>query len=121
MTHPLHAEALKIAETLRESRLKEVQFASEFAQAQYKFSVTKARVERNLIKKVKNEKSLESTAEARERILILARDADPDFLAQLKQVDEIQLRLETARAEVLSLRDKLSVFLTSMRSDKSSE
>lgn len=83
MSHPLHAEALKITETLQETRLKEVQLASELAQAQYKLSVIKARVERSLIKRVKNEKFLESTAEARERILILARDADPNFVAQL--------------------------------------
>lgn len=121
MTHPLYIEATKTTEILQETRLKEVQLASEFAQAQYKLSVIKARVERTLIKRVKEEKDLGPSMESRERVFVLARDADPDFVAQLKQVNEIQLRLETARAEVLSLRDKLNVFLTSMRSEKSSD
>ncbi len=121
MTHPLYVEATKTTEILQETRLKEVQLASEFAQAQYKLSVIKARVERTLIKRVKEEKDLGHSVESRERVFVLARDADPDFVAQLKHVSEIQLRLELARAEILSLRDKLNVLLTSMRVESLSE
>ena len=52
MTHPLYREATKTTEILQETRLKEVQLASEFAQAQYILYVIKAKVERILIKKV---------------------------------------------------------------------
>jgi hypothetical protein len=112
----LYPDAVEIADRLKEARLQVVQLSAEVAEAEYDLAVTKARVERDLIKKVGDEKRLGPTSESRERVFTLARDADEEYLAQLKRHSEAGIRMEQARVEVQSLRDRLDIVLTAMRS-----
>jgi hypothetical protein len=113
--HPLYADAIEVADRLKEARLQVIGISSELTQAGYDLAVAKARVERGLIKKAGDEKRLGPTTESRERVFTLARDADEAYLAELKRYNEVKVRLEQAKVEVASLRDRLNVMLTAMR------
>ena len=113
--HPLYAEAMEVADRLKEARLQVTHVTSELAQAAYDLAVGKARVERGLIKKVGNEKRLGPTSESRERVFILARDADEEYLARLKRHNEVKVRLGQVKVEVASLGDRLTIILTAMK------
>ena len=115
--HPLYEETIKVSESLREARLEVADLSMGLAQAEYDLRVVKARVERSLIKKVGDEKRLGPTVDARERVFTLARDADEEYLTQLKRHDEVQVKLERAKVEVSALCDKLNVMLTAMKAD----
>ena len=115
--HPLYNEAMAIAESLRETRLRAAQLAAELGRAEYDLRVVQARVERALIKRVGGEKNLAPTADGRARIFVLALDADADYATGRKRVDELSLRLAQDKAEGQSQSDRLSVMLAAMRAD----
>jgi hypothetical protein len=112
--HPLYASAMEVCEKLRETRLQAVELSSELAQAEYDLQLTKAKVERALIKQVKGEKALGPTVEDRARIFTLALDADKDFQSRLNRRNETELKLERVKAETASMQDKLRVMLAVM-------
>jgi hypothetical protein len=112
---PLRVEAMQVADRLREARLQVTDATSEFVQAAYDLAVAKARVERGLIKKVGHEKALGPTTESRERVFILARDADEQYVARLKRHNEVTVRLDQAKVEEALLGDRLKIMLTAMR------
>jgi hypothetical protein len=113
--HPLYEEALKLADRLKAARLEVASLTSELATVEYNLAVAKAKVERALIKQVGDEKRLGPTAESRERVFTLARDADQDYKAQAKRQIDTQARLERAKIEVAALRYQLTIILTAMR------
>jgi hypothetical protein len=117
--HPLYGEAIAVAEKLKEARLQVVLLSSELAEAEYGLAVVQARAERGLIKKVGGEKKLGPTVESRERVFTLARDADEEYRAQLERHGQVKMKLERAKAEAASLRDRLNVMLAAMRAEES--
>lgn len=119
--HLLYAEAMEVTDRLKEARLQVVHLSAEFAQAAYDLAVSKARVERALVKKVGDEKRLGPTTESRERVFTLARDADEGYLDQRKRHNEAKTRLDQAKAEVASLRERLEVLLTVMKASGQGE
>ena len=116
--HPLYAEGMKISEKLGNLATRGVSLSSEISQIEYELRVTKAKVERALIKQVGGEKKLGPTTEDRERIFTLALDADKSYKEQLKHRNEVELNLEQTKAEITSLRTKLNVILAAMRVDE---
>jgi hypothetical protein len=108
--------AMATAGELKEKRLQAAKLTMDLADAEYRLSVTRARVERALIKRVKGEKALGPTSEDRNRIFTLALDADPDYQIQLKDGARLRLELEGAKAEMCFLQDKLRIMLAAMRS-----
>ena len=116
--HPLYQEAIEVAERLKQARSQVIRLSSELAEAGYALTVAKARVERALIKKVGDERKLAPSAESRERIFTLARDADDDYLARAKAHAEAKARLDEAELEVTALREKLDIMLTAMKADE---
>lgn len=115
--HPLYADGIKIAEKLGELNTRVVYLSMELSQIEYGLRVTKAKVERSLIKQVGGEKKLGPTTEDRERIFTLALDADQSYKEQLKHRNEVELNLEQAKAEIASLRAKLNVIIAAMRAE----
>jgi hypothetical protein len=113
--HPLHSVANETVDRLKVVRLEAARLSAELVQAEYDLRLAQARVERGLIKKAGGEKSLGPTVEDRARIFVLALDADEGYRACLKRRDELALKLEEAKAEAASLRDRLSVVLATMR------
>jgi len=113
--HPLYSTAMETTDKLREVRLQVASLSMDLSQAEYNLQLMRAKVERGLIKKVKGEKALGPTVEDRARIFTLALDADADYQGQLKRRNEVELKLEQAKAELASLRDKLSVLLVAMK------
>jgi hypothetical protein len=113
--HPLYTAATEVVDRLRAARLEVVHLSADLAQAEYDLRLDQARVERGLIKRVDGEKALAPTAKDRDRIFTLALDADPDYGKQLGRCNALKMRLEEARVEVASLRDKLSVMLAAMK------
>ncbi len=113
--HPLYTAAMETTDKLREARLQVASLTMELSQAGHALQLIQAKVERSLIKQVKGEKALGPTVEDRARIFTLALDANPDYQAQLKRHDEIELKLEQAKVESAFLRDKLSVMLAAMK------
>lgn len=111
----LYEEALDLAERIKAARLAVVDLSTVLAQAEYDLSVNKARVERALIKQVGDEKRLGSTVDARERVFVLARDADDAFNEQRKRRDAASADLERAKIEATALRDRLTIILTAMK------
>jgi len=103
--HPLYTAATEVVDRLRAARLEVVHLSADLAQAEYDLKLAQARIERGLIKRVDGEKALAPTAKDRDRIFTLALDADPDYG---------KMRVDEARAEVASLRDKLNVMLAAM-------
>ncbi|MEA3459772.1 MAG: hypothetical protein U9R11_03710 [Chloroflexota bacterium] len=118
--HPLYAAASEIADKLKAARLQVVHLSSELSQAGYDLRVVKAKVERGLIKKVGGEKALGPTVESRARIFTLALEADENYKAQVKRRNAIKLKLEEAKVEVASLRDKLNMMLAAMKAAEDS-
>lgn len=112
---PIYEAANEIVERLRLARLEVVHLSAELAQAEYDLRLAQARVERGLIKKVGGEKALGPTAEDRARVFTLALDADEEYQARLKGRNALALKLEEAKVEVATLRDRLSVLLAVMR------
>ncbi len=113
--HTLYETAREKTDLLKEARLQVVHLSSELSQTEYDLHLSKAQVERGLIKKVGGEKALGPTVESRTRIFTLAVDADENYKAQLKRRNAIELKLEEAKVEVATLRDKLNLMLTAMR------
>ncbi len=117
MNDKLYEGAIVLSEQLKIARLEVLGRKLELRQAQYDLNVAKAKVERALIKKVGNEKKLSSTAEGRERIFVLARDADETYRARLARYNEVYERLERAKIEAQLLQDKLNVILAVLRGE----
>ena len=113
--HPLYAAAIEVVERLEDARQRVVHLAAELAQAEYELRVRKARVERDLIKKVGGERALAPTAEDRARVFTLALDADAEYREKLQRWREVSSALEEAKVEVAALRDRLNVMLAAMR------
>lgn len=115
MTHPLYRAADEIVDQLRAVRHEVARLSAQLREAEYALCLAQARVERGLIRKVGSEKALAPTFEDRQRIFVLALDADEEYRARLKERNEIALRLEEAKIEVTYLREKLSAMLAAMR------
>ena len=113
--HSLYAAAMEVVERLEKARQRVVHLAADLARAEYDLRVRKARVERELIKKVGGERALAPTAEDRARVFTLALDADAEYREKFQRWQEIKLALEEAKVEVAALRDRLSVMLAVMR------
>ncbi len=113
--HPLYTSAMETAHALRDVRLEVAGLSMELSQTEYHLQVVRAKVERGLIKQARSEKALGPTVEDRTRVFTLALDADAEYQRQWKRCNEVQLKLEQARAESLSLREKLSVMLAAMQ------
>lgn len=116
--HPLYEDSLKLIEQLKAARLAVARLAGELAKAEYELTLTAAKVEREWIKRVGDDKKLGATVEARERVFILARDADENYKAQLNRQWEIKAKLDEAKVEASALQDKLSVTLAAMRASE---
>ncbi|MDY6823678.1 MAG: hypothetical protein SWH68_07790 [Thermodesulfobacteriota bacterium] len=113
--HALYEPALELAAKLKDARLQAASLSQELLETEYQLKVTKAAVERELIKKVKNEKALGHTLEDRTRIFTRALDADTNYQALRKKQAELSLKVEEAKIEVSYLRDKLSITLAAMK------
>ncbi len=111
----LYQEALETAERIKEVRLKIVELSKRLSEIDYALAVARARVERELIRKVGNEKELAPTAADRERIFILARDADSDVVALQKQRDEVLFSIEREKAELSYLREVMDIMKIAMQ------
>ena len=118
--NPLYSDAIEVADRLKEARLNVVRISSDVVQAEYDVTLAQARVERGLVKKVGDEKKLGLTTESRERVFTLARDADEQYLTQLRRYNEVKIRLEQAKVEVSALNDRLNIMLTAMKTNEDS-
>ena len=115
--HPLYTTAMETTNALRDIRLQVASLSMELSQAEYHLQVVRAKVERGLIKQARSEKALGPTVEDRTRIFTLALDADAEYQRQWKRCHDVGLKLEQAKAESASLRDKLSVLLAAMQAN----
>ena len=113
--HPLFDESMKITEKLSELNIRIVDLSMKLSQIDYELRVTKAKVERALIKQVGGEKKLGPTTDDRERVFTLALDADQNYKELLKNRNEVKYSLEKAKAEITSNREKLNVILIAMK------
>ncbi len=113
--HALYEPALELAAKLKDARLQAASLSQELLETEYQLKVTKAAVERELIKKVKTEKALGHTLEDRTRIFTRALDADTNYQALRKKQAELSLKVEETKIEVSYLRDKLSITLAAMK------
>lgn len=116
--HPLYTDSLKLIEQLKAARLAVARLSGELAKADYELTLMAAKVEREWIKRVGDDKKLGATVEARERVFTLARDADENYKAQLNKQWEMKTKLDEARVEAAALQDKLSVMLAAMRASE---
>jgi hypothetical protein len=111
----LYEETMTVAAQLRVARLKVVQLSTQLNGLVYKLGVAAARIERGLIKKVGDEKKLGPSLDSRERIFVLARDADQEYLALWQSRETVNEQLEIAKVEVKYLQDKMAVMLTAAK------
>lgn len=105
----LYQEALDVTERIKNVRLKIVDLMARLSEIDYALRVSQAKVERDLIKRVGSEKKLAPTASDRERIFILARDADSNIVALQKQRDDLRFSIEREKAELSYLQELLAV------------
>lgn len=105
----LYKEALDVVERIKSVRLKIVDLTKHLSEIDYALAVARAKVERGLIKKAGSEKNLAPTASDRERIFVLARNADSNIVALQKQRDEIKFSIEREKAELVYLQDVLNI------------
>ena len=113
--HTLYEDSLKLVEQLKAARLTVARLSDELAKAEYELTLIAAKVEREWIKRVGDDKKLGATVEARERVFTLARDADENYKAQLNRQWDIKAKLDEARIEASALQDTLSVMLAALR------
>jgi hypothetical protein len=118
--HPLYSEATQLLKKLKEKRLEVAQLSSQIAQQDYQLTLTRTKIERGLIKKVGDEKKLAPSADSRERIFILARDADSSFLQQHQHLQELKLMLENAKIEILYFQEQIALMQIAMKIEKPS-
>ncbi len=90
--------ALEAAEQAKAARLKAAEIAHSLAEVTHALEVTQARVERALIKRAGGEKELAPTAADRERIFILAREADEQTTTLRQKQANLRLALEREKA-----------------------
>ena len=115
----LYDEALRLAEEVKSARLNVLKQSKALAELSYKLNVKKSKIERGLIKQVGDEKRLGPSLDSRERVFVLARDADADYIALYEQVENANELLETAKITVEYLEDKMTIMLTAMRTKSS--
>jgi len=115
----LYNDTLQVVEALKAARLQVVQLSTQLADLEYHLGVVAARIERGLIKKVGDEKKLGPSLDSRERIFVLARDADQDYVALRSRRDSLQEQVETAKVEVKYLQDKMAVMMAAAQADQS--
>lgn len=114
--HPLYDESMEVVDDLREERLRVARLTKELAEVEYQLQLTRAKIERGLIKRVGSERKLGPTVEDRTRIFTVAVDADEAYQAQRAERVRLKLELGESKAREASLRDKLKVMLAAMRS-----
>lgn len=120
-TEDLYRQALETAARIKAVRLKIIAMKERLAEVEYKLRLAEAKVERNLIKRVGSEKNLAPTATDRERIFVLARDADQNVVALRKQRDDLQFSIEREKAELSYLQAVFSVSQSAMRMKEEEE
>ena len=120
-TEDLYQQALETAARIKAVRLKIIAMKERLAGVEYNLRLAEAKVERNLIKRVGSERNLAPTAMDRERIFVLARDADRNIVALRKQRDELQFSIEREKAELSYLQAVFSVFQSAMRMKEEEE
>ena len=113
--HPLYETALDVAEKLKGARLRVVQLSTQVGRLDYDLRVTKAKVERALIKQYPHEKALGPTADSRARIYAIAVDADEAYRALMGRHEAAETALGEAKVEESFLEDQLRVMLAAMR------
>ena len=111
----LYQEALSTAERIKEVRLRIVELSERLSEIDYALAMARARVERDLIKRAGNEKNLAPTAADRERIFILARDADSSVVALREQRDDVWSSIEREKAELSYLKEIMEIMKTAMQ------
>ena len=114
--HPQYETAIEVAEKLKAARLGVIQLSSQLGSLDYGLRVTKAKVERALIKQYPHEKALGPTADSRARIYAIAVDADEGFRALMGRHEAAEIALGEAKVEESFLEDQLRVMLAAMRS-----
>ena len=105
----LYEEALGIVEQIKDVKLQIVDLNEELAKLDYAFNVAVAQVERSLIKRRGSEKDLAPTAGDRERIFILARNADENIVALQNQRDKLRFEIDRLRVELSYLWEALNL------------
>ncbi len=116
----LYDAAMQVVDELEQERLQVARLSMVLAEAKYALQLTRAKIERGLVKKVGGEKRLGPTVDDRARIFTVAVDADETYREQWKQHNKVRLQLEEAKVRVAALSDKLSVILTAMQAQKDS-
>jgi hypothetical protein len=114
-TDSLYEAAMEVVDRLEQERLGVARLSVELAKMEYALQLIKAKIERGLIKKVGGEKRLGPTVEDRERIFVVAADADEAYREQLRQYYEMELQLKEARAREAALRDRLDVITAALK------
>jgi len=112
-------KAMIIVEKIKETRLQAILISNELQEINYDLSIIKAQIERKLIKKMGGEKKLAPTEEARERIFVLARNADEKYVELYKKSISKKTMLEETKVEIKFLQDKLNIILAVMKNNDS--
>lgn len=111
----LYQEALDVVERIKRVRLNIVDLTKRLSEIDYALAVARAKVERDLIKKVGSEKKLAPTASDRERIFVLARNADNNVVALQRQRDEVRFSIDREKAELMYLQEVLNIMKMAMQ------
>ncbi len=113
-----YEQALQVAEELKTVKLQAAELSSEISLEQHELAVIKAKIERGLIRKVGGEKQLAPTVEDRERIFMVACDADDEYKRRWQDLHEKNLTQSQAIIEISTIEEKLTIMLQALRSEQ---
>lgn len=110
-TIPTHVAAFRVAAKLAEARAELAYTTSEQMKAEYGLRGLRALHEQQAIEQAGGDKALGANAEARERALTLALQADVDYQAEVDFGQECDLAVRMSDVEVHAHREQLSILL----------
>ncbi len=113
-----YAQALQVAEELKTAKLQAAELSSAIALERHELAVIKAKIERGLIRKVGGERQLAPTVEDRERIFIVACDADGEYKRRWKNLHDKNLVYSRAKIEISTLEEKLNILSEALRGEQ---
>jgi len=113
-----YEQALQLAEEIKAARLEAAELSSTLSLERHESAVIKAKIERGLIRKVGGERQLAPTVEDRERIFIVACDADDEYKRRWKNLHDKKLVLSRTKIEIATLEEKLKIVLEALQSEQ---
>ena len=113
-----YEQVLQVVEELKIAKLQAADLSATITLERHELDVIKAKIERGLIRKVGGEKKLAPTVEDRERIFIVACDADGDYKRRWKALHDKRLTSARSQIEIEALDDKLKIMMEALQSEQ---